>query len=209
MASLRDRLDELKSKYPTEELTKSEYLQLASEAIELHLEFARLAKTAPEKKRLTQKTNSILDEAEKVKEAESWSLDTGMLIHFDEDPVPDPAPDFKASPAVGKSSTSRSGSTSLLVEPSKTSKQPPASLPKSFGASLRLLAPGAAPTSSRRLPTHEQKLLWQNSVLHGCKFIPWESDPEDKEFELARGEQPFLCVCFTLHRGSMTDIGSQ
>lgn len=195
MANLRAELHEMKSKYTMDDLTKQEYLQLAYEAVELHLKFLKLAENAPEKKRLTAKTNSILDEAEKVKKAETWSLDTGMLINFDDDPASDHVPQPKPPTASPELANPQSNSSSLLVEPSPTPKQHANPSNKSFGASLRLLAPGVAPSSSRQLPLNEQKLLWQNSALHGCKFPPWQSDPKEAEFEMARGEQPFMYVC--------------
>jgi calpain-7 len=47
------------------------------------------------------------------------------------------------------------------------------------------------PKSDRKLPTSEQILLLRASQLNGFKFPPWTNPPQDSDFRLSSGQEPF------------------
>lgn len=47
------------------------------------------------------------------------------------------------------------------------------------------------PTSSRKLTTRENIILLEGSKLNGAIFKPWISPPEESDFQLRDGQQPF------------------
>jgi calpain-7 len=47
------------------------------------------------------------------------------------------------------------------------------------------------PKSDRKLPTSEQIILLRASQLNGFKFPPWTNAPQDSDFRLSSGQEPF------------------
>ena len=57
------------------------------------------------------------------------------------------------------------------------------------------------PISTRQLSTAEKIIVLKGSYLNGYKFPPWQTDPSNDEFSLAKGQSQFVSV---LQRSSYT-----
>lgn len=206
MSTLDIELKGLQSKY-SQQLTRDEALDLALQAADLHMKFLRIAKEGPEKKALSRRCSSILDNAEKIKAQDIWEFDSDSLIGFG------PLQSSRSQLSGGTLSsngiaTSPIPSIARGLKP-QTPLQPPIMVPRPSSplSEARTTLSTKSPFSARRtrtenrssaplissrvVPKKEQILLWQGSELHGSRFPPWETPPSDNEFERVHGEALF------------------
>lgn len=194
MSTLETEMKGLKSRY-SQHLTRDEALDLALQAADLHMKFLRIAKEGPEKKALSQRCSSILDEAEKIKSEDVWSFDSDSLIGF-ETLQPERSSLSSNLLVDPPNSSNIRGLTTQTVPMVLRSSSPARSTSTtdsriSAGRNGTTNRSSALLKSNRIIPKKEQILLWQASELHGSKFPPWENPPSNNEFERVHGELLF------------------
>lgn len=208
MASLEAELRILKNEYSSH-LTREEALDLAMKAAELHMKFLRLATDKSEKTRLTNSCNALLDDAERIKVANTWDFSGTGLSEFE---FLQPICNTASTPVDRFTSSlrDRQAATHATFEQSAKAQDLDALIAVDMSVPYPDLRPPIlpvdeiglqnpspqslckAPRSTRVLPKSEQILLLRSSHVYGFTFPPWHQAPSASEFELSNGKEQFL-----------------
>lgn len=206
MSNLEEELHKLRQTR-TKQLTQNEALDLALEAAELHIKFLRIAKEGQDKTELRSRTSSVLDEAERIRNVETWDNNSQPLINFGVPASQRPAingTDGTTSSQVGQQDSFLSISRSLtplnesfsgyagpnLLDDTDVNDWTHPQERDDFSPVAR--SPLVPPKSTRVLSRKEQILLLRGSELNGCKFPPWERSPSDSDFDRSEGQELFM-----------------
>jgi hypothetical protein len=165
--------------------TQDEALQVTIEAAELALRAVQKAASKPEQAAMRAKASSLINKAEQLKKPNGPKLMPDIPVRKPtlkgipgsrlkpsqkaDTPAPTPAP--KASNG-GPSATSLTEEQNRLVLRS------------------RIAGRGNEPRSKRKLTNAERRLVLMGSQLNGCKFPPWEAEPQMGDF-VSEGEGAF------------------
>lgn len=143
------------------------------------MKFLKLASNPEQKVQLRETCKSLLDEAERIKTAETFSTRSSDLLIDLSSP--------KGSPARRSTSLPfRTADVTSSVKPQATHTRG-SPVKKSAATDLDL----NLPVSRRRLTKQEEILLLKASKLNGFTFPPWRDVPNLTEFELGTDGVPF------------------
>lgn len=161
--------------------------------------------TKPERPEIRARCQSLLDEAERIKQMPEWvktkreSDLADSFANIDLQSGSSKGSDLRTetsfTPFLAPSPSKKLPSDGAALAPVSTSLNLQSQVP---APDLVLQRPKLKPTirlrepvSSRVLPVAEKVLLLHASKLNGYKFPPWSGPPKLDEFHLEDGQEPF------------------